>query len=63
MKHDRPVLGEGTREGRAARSELGQEEEREEQRLRGSTDVGQGVCVCGVPCNINTWSKECSNSN
>lgn len=46
MKHDRPVLGEGTREGEGCKKRARAEgEARGAERLRGSTDVGQDVFV------------------
>lgn len=43
MKHDRPVLGERTREGGPREAELGQREEQEEQRGRGAQLMQGGV--------------------
>lgn len=64
MRPDRPVLGEGARgEGCEKRAGTGGGA-RGAERLRGSTDVGQGVCV-GFPAistpgprNVPTLTKE-----
>lgn len=65
MKHDRPVLGERTRGGGPREAELGQREEREEQRGRGARLV-QGGGVGGWfpaistpgPRNVPTLTKK-----